>query len=75
MRNPEIGKIIRGSGGIRKVRWAKKGIGKSGGVRTIYYWAKARHQIYMLTIYNKSDKENIDKETLTKITKALGDIK
>ena len=33
MKNPEIGKVIRGSGGVRKVRWAREGMGKSGGVR------------------------------------------
>jgi hypothetical protein len=51
MKDPEIGKIIRSSGGVRKLRWSRKGMGKSGGIRTIYYWAKARDQIYMLTIY------------------------
>jgi hypothetical protein len=41
MKNPEVGKIIRGSSGVRKVRWAREGMDKSGGVRTIYYWAKS----------------------------------
>lgn len=71
MKDPEVGKVIRGSGGIRKLRWAREGMGKSGGVRTIYYWAKARDQIYMLTIYSKSEKENIDKKTLMQIAKHL----
>jgi len=75
MKNPEIGKIIRGSGGVRKVRWATEGMGKSGGVRTIYYWAKARDQVYMLTMYSKSEKENLDKKTLAQIAKELGDMK
>lgn len=35
---PDLGKVIKGSGGLRKVRWAAKGQGKSGGVRVIYYW-------------------------------------
>ena len=34
--NPEAGAVIRGSGGIRKVRWAREGAGKSGGVRIVY---------------------------------------
>lgn len=75
MKDPEIGKIIRGSGGIRKLRWALEGMGKSGGIRTIYYWAEIRSQIYMLTIYSKSEKENIDKKTLALIAKHLEDIK
>lgn len=75
MKNPEIGKVIRGSGGVRKVRWAREGMGKSGGVRTIYYWAKARDQVYMLTMYSKSEKENIDKKILAQIAKELEDMK
>lgn len=75
MKNPEVGKIIRGSGGVRKVRWAREGMGKSGGVRTIYYWAKARDQVYMLTMYSKSEKENIDKKTLAQIAKKLEGMK
>ena len=71
MKNPEVGNIVRGSGGIRKLRWAREGRGKSGGIRTIYYWAKARDQVYMLTIYSKSEKENIDKKTLAQIAKEL----
>ena len=35
--NPEAGAVIRGSGGCRKVRWSRSGIGKSGGVRVIYF--------------------------------------
>lgn len=75
MKNPAVGKIISGSGGVRKVRWAREGMGKSGGVRTIYYWAKARDQVYMLTMYSKSEKENIDKKTLAQITKELEGMK
>lgn len=75
MEHPEAGQIIRGSGGIRKMRWARQGMGKSGGVRIIYYWAKGRDQIYMLTIYSKSERENIDKETLARIAKQLETIK
>lgn len=75
MKNPEVGKIIRGSGGVRKVRWAREGMGKSGGVRTIYYWAKLRDQIFMLTMYSKSEKANIDSKTLALISKELESIK
>ncbi len=75
MKNPEVGKIIRGSGGVRKVRWARERMGKSGGFRTIYYWAKARDQVYMLTMYSKSEKENIDKKTLAQIAKELEGVK
>lgn len=75
MENPEAGKIIRGSGGIIKIRWAWKKRGKSGGVRIIYYWAKAREQIYLLTAYSKSERETIDAATLARIAKQLEGIK
>ncbi|OGT58849.1 MAG: transcriptional regulator [Gammaproteobacteria bacterium RIFCSPHIGHO2_12_FULL_43_28] len=75
IKNPEVGKIIRSSGGVRKVRWAREGMGKSGGVRAIYYWAKLRDQVYMLTMYSKSEKENIDKKTLSRIAKELEGIR
>lgn len=62
--NPERGDIIKGGGGIRKLRYALPGRGKSGGVRAIYYWIKDDHQIYMLVIYPKSEKDNLtDRET------------
>ena len=62
--DPAYGALIRGGGGIRKMRFAIDGRGKSGGVRTIYYWAKPRDQIYMLLIYPKSKKDTLsDKET------------
>ncbi|WP_422474698.1 hypothetical protein [Endozoicomonas sp. ALB032] len=42
---PDSGDIVRGSGGVRKVRWAPEGKGKSVGVRVIYYWKKSDHEI------------------------------
>ena len=45
MQKPDAGAIVRGSGGIRKVRWAPVGKGKSGGVRIIYYWKRPDHEI------------------------------
>ena len=39
--NPEAGDFVRGSGGVRKVRWAPEGKGKRGGIRIMYYWKKS----------------------------------
>ena len=62
--NPERGDIIRGSGGLRKLRFALPGRGKSGGARVIYYWLRNDAQIYMLLIYPKSKKDDLtDRET------------
>ncbi len=62
--NPERGDLIRGGGGIRKLRYALSGRGKSGGVRVIYYWMRDDGQIYMLLIYPKSKKDTLtDRET------------
>ena len=59
IKDPELGDIIKGSGGIRKYRWAVPGKGKSGGLRVIYYWITADEQIYMLYAYPKSKQENM----------------
>jgi hypothetical protein len=62
--NPERGDVIKGGGGIRKLRYALTGRGKSGGVRVIYYWMRNDGQIYMLLIYPKSKKDTLtDRET------------
>jgi hypothetical protein len=62
--NPEIGDLIQGSGGLRKIRWKLTGRGKRGGVRVIYYWAVSVDQIRMLYVYSKSDQENLTKDQL-----------
>lgn len=49
--NPEMGRLVPGSGGVRKIRWAVSGRGKSGGVRIIYYFKRKDDEIWMLTIY------------------------
>ena len=62
--DPERGNLIKGGGGIRKLRHAVQGRGKSGGVRAIYYWVNQDHRIYMLVIYPKSKKDDLsDRET------------
>jgi RelE toxin of RelE / RelB toxin-antitoxin system len=69
--NPEAGAVIRGSGGVRKVRWARDGTGKSGGVRVIYLTRNDAGEIYLLTLYAKSESENISLNTLKEIRRAL----
>lgn len=56
---PEAGAVITGTGGMRKVRWALRGKGKSGGVRVIYYYVTAASQIRLILIYPKSAKDSL----------------
>ncbi|MCA3799152.1 MAG: type II toxin-antitoxin system RelE/ParE family toxin [Burkholderia sp.] len=69
--DPEAGAVIRGSGGVRKERWAREGTGKSGGVRIIYLIRNEVGEVYLLTLYAKSESENISTTTLKEIRRAL----
>ena len=59
LHDPTLGDVIRGGGGIRKMRFGIEGRGKSGGVRVIYFWLSADDEIYMLLIYPKSRKDTL----------------
>ena len=56
---PNSGVLIQGTGGIRKLRWAKSGRGKSGGVRIIYYFHDSEMPLYLLTLFGKNEKTNL----------------
>lgn len=51
---PDVGVLIPGSGGLRKLRWRLPGRGKRGGARVIYYWKSAAGQIFLLFLYPKN---------------------
>jgi len=71
LKYPEAGKIVPGSGGVRKLRWAMAGRGKRGGMRVIYYFKKQESEIWMLTIYGKSEVENIPAHILRQIAEEI----
>ncbi len=71
--NPELGDVIPGSGGIRKVRWGTRGRGKRGGVRVVYFVRKEPGVMWMLTIYAKNVAENIPVHLLRRIRKEIED--
>lgn len=71
LQKPDAGDIVRGSGGVRKIRWAPSGSGKSGGVRAIYYWKKSEHEMWMLTMYSKSERASISGSALKQIAEAI----
>ncbi len=56
---PEQGALIRGTGGLRKLRWGAKGQGKRGGVRVIYYWHPGEQFFYMLMLYAKARQDDL----------------
>jgi hypothetical protein len=56
---PEAHPVIPGAGGFRKARWARRGKGKSGGLRVVYFFLAERGRIYMAAIYAKSRKETL----------------
>ena len=58
-KTPKAGVVVRGFGGIRKVRWALEGGGKSGGVRVIYFNRLEKGEIWLLTLYAKSERSSI----------------
>lgn len=57
---PKAGVIIRGTGGIRKLRWARTGMGKRGGVRVIYYYHNEQIPLYLLTLFGKGAKDDLN---------------
>ena len=57
--NPEAGSVIPETGGARKLRWAAKGKGKSGGARIIYYFHNESLPIFMLSTYAKGEKTDL----------------
>jgi hypothetical protein len=69
--NPEAGNLVPGSGGVRKLRWAQPGRGKRGGVRVIYYVRSAEGVVWMLTIYAKSEAQNIPAHILREIREEI----
>jgi len=72
--NPNAGNLIRGTSGVRKLRWARSGMGKSGGTRAIYYYHSEMMPLYLLTIFGKNEKSNLsmsEKQILSKAVKEL----
>jgi len=71
---PNSGVLIQGTGGIRKLRWAKNSRGKSAGVRIIYYFHSDIMPLYLLAAFGKNEKANIsaqEKQLLAKLVNEL----
>ena len=73
-RDPLCGDLIQGTGGIRKVRFAAKGRGKSGGVRIVYYYYNESMPVFLLTVFAKNEKADLTRaecNALGKVARAL----
>jgi hypothetical protein len=72
--NPEKGDLIPGTGGVRKIRWQTgRGKGKSGGVRILYHYSKGL-LIILITLFEKSEKENITHEERNELKKLVPEL-
>jgi putative transcriptional regulator len=60
--NPELGDLMPGTGGFRKMRWAdaRRGKGRRGGLRIIYYHFKSDHQIWLMTVFDKDEASDLN---------------
>ena len=72
LKNPEAGDVIEGTGGLRKVRHGdpRRGKGKSGGMRGIYFWWEAGREFWLFTLYDKDEMDDLS----PKERKALRDM-
>lgn len=68
--NPKAGDVIKGSGGVRKIRWSGTGRGKRGGARVIFYSAETDY-IYLMSIYAKNQQSDISAKTLKDIKELI----
>ena len=69
--NAEVGDIIRGSGGVRKLRWAATGRGKRGGLRIVDYLRSKQGEMWLLTLDAKNVPESIAGRVLKKIKEEI----
>jgi hypothetical protein len=73
--NPDAGQEIPGTGGVRKLRYAAQGKGRSGGVRVIYFVVGETMPIYALLIYGKGEQADLSSEQRRKIKALAQDLK
>lgn len=73
MENPEVGDVMPGTGGFRKVRWedTRRGKGKRGGLRVIYYYLTSDRQIWFFTLYDKDEAADLTADEKKVLKKAI----
>jgi hypothetical protein len=72
-RRPEAGALMRGAGGLRKLRFAdgRRGKGKRGGLRVIYYWWRGGRQFWLFTLYDKDEASDLTAEQRSALKRML----
>ncbi len=68
---PAQGALMKGSGGLRKIRWGRPGMGKRGGLRVIYFWEANSETFYMLIVYRKNDQEDLTPKQVTTLQRLV----
>jgi len=72
--HPSACALIQGTGGIRKLRWARQTGGKSGGIRVIYYFHSEIMPLYLLAVFGKNEKANISEAEKHLLAKAVEEL-
>ena len=72
---PDAGALVKGGGGIRKVRWGLPGKGKSGGFRIIYYWQVTESHVYMLFLFPKNERSDLTPSQVRQLAKYVKELK
>jgi hypothetical protein len=68
---PELGRMIKRSGGLQNLRWSVEGQGKRGGLRVIYYWDEPSETFYMLYVYRKSERDDLTAKQLQTLSRLV----
>ncbi len=70
-RDPDVGDVMPGTGGARKVRFAGRGKGKSGGYRVVTFYADEQMPVFLLDVYGKGAQANLSKVERNELRKIL----
>jgi hypothetical protein len=73
-KDPECGEVMAGTGGFRKVRVAREGMGKSGGARVVYIYRNDRFPAFLITVFPKNQKANLTKSERNELAKRADSI-
>jgi hypothetical protein len=73
-RTPTVGDVIKGAGGARKMRFAGRGKGKSGGYRVITYYAGDDMPLFLLTVFSKGERSDLSQADRNNLRVVLGEL-